>query len=299
MDTEFKFRVTIVLRSGTTRTINATWVNVLTMLNNGIKVTIFVPSQNRTIIVTKQIAQTAIDAFVQAHEQEELPPPPPTTLNVAFTIRYSDGFSDNWILTNADFNTLDNMPPTVDYAITNIQDTNKQASSLSLVLAQIKFKKDTQINDEINVTMVAQSVGAFSISENRIKGTVNYIANSSFNPFWYGKPIQSILQFKDLNGSVIGIKFNSITFTETERDEIISINESAFNSSPITIEFFVQLSDSDPRAFADPKRIEVEQGKAPPPDPPPITQKQDTLFKVFKGLLFGSFALALLGSRGK
>ncbi len=153
-------------------------------------------------------------------------------------------------------------------------------------------------DDTVKPTMVTQSIGDFEIIDNRITGEVLYIANSSFNPFWNGKQISIFIQFKDSRGQVLVIKENKITFTDTEREERIQVNESAFNSTPITVEFFVWVSTIDNRAFADPKRIDVTKGEPPPPDPPPIVVKQDSLLKALKGLFFFSIAGALLTSRG-
>ncbi len=154
-------------------------------------------------------------------------------------------------------------------------------------------------NDEVNPTMVSQSIGAFQIIDNRVKGEILYIANNSFNSFWNDKPISSFVQIKDINNQVLVVKENKLHFSQTEREERILIDESAFKSNPVTIEFFVWVSLADNRAFADPKRITVEIGQPPPPDPPPIVAKDDTLFKVLKGLLFGAVAGTLLTSKGK
>ncbi len=158
---------------------------------------------------------------------------------------------------------------------------------------------EPQPDTTVNSMMVSQSVGAFELKDNRIKGEVLFIANGSFNPFYYGKSISSFVQIKNIRNDVLVIKENPITFTEVQRDERITIDESAFNSNPVIIEFFVWVSASNNDAFADPKRIELTIGQPPPPDPPPITVKQDTIFKVLKGILFGSVALTLLGSKGK
>ncbi len=155
------------------------------------------------------------------------------------------------------------------------------------------------VNDEVNATMISQSIGAFEIIDNRVKGEILYIANNSFNSFWNDKPISSFVQIKDIDNQVLVIKENKLHFSQTERDERILIDESAFNSNPVTIEFFVWVSNIDNRAFADPKRIEVTIGQPPPPDPPPIVAKEDTLFKVLKALLFGTVAGTLLMSKGK
>jgi len=138
--------------------------------------------------------------------------------------------------------------------------------------------------DVVSDDMVSQSIGVFTISNNRLQGEILYIAESVFNPFWYGKKIKSVLQFKNADGILLGQKLNDLTFTNTERDERIQINESAFENA-VTVEFFVIVSEKDQRAFSKPKIIDVSSDKPSKPDTGKISPGGGGIIsKIFGGL---------------
>ncbi len=110
------------------------------------------------------------------------------------------------------------------------------------------------VSELISSDMVSQSVGFFQVKDGRITGAVEYVANSSFNSFYYGKVLVAFVQFIDpVTGKVIGIKTNEIKFWETERDERIEINEGSGGLDEIKIQFFVVDNINNLSAFADAK----------------------------------------------
>ena len=181
-----------------------------------------------------------------------------------------------------------------------------------------------EVDTSINSTMVSQSVGAFILKDGIIKGEILYIANQSFNPFYYGKNLTSLVQIKSKSGVVLTIKPNVLNFTETERDERIQIDESAGNFKELLIDFFVWDSPTSQLIFAETKQIQiVDETDIPPTDPfdpqPPVTTcpagyhkdfsgkcvidnpvgeiPRDKLIDTLKGFLFGTLALSLLARK--
>ena len=181
-----------------------------------------------------------------------------------------------------------------------------------------------QVDTTINSTMVSQSVGSFILKDGRITGEVLYIANQSFNPFYYDKPITSLIQIKSKLGVVIAIKSNNLNFTENQRDERITIDESAGNFKELLIDFFVWDSPTSQLMFSETKQIQiVDETDVAPTDPfdpqPPVTTcpsgyhkdfsgkcvaddpvgeiPRDKLIDTLKGFLFGTVALSLLARK--
>jgi len=181
-----------------------------------------------------------------------------------------------------------------------------------------------QVDTTINSTMISQSIGSFILKDGRITGEVLYIANQSFNPFYYDKQITSLIQIKSKSGVVIAIKSNNLNFTETERDERITIDESAGNFKELLIDFFVWDSPLSQIIFSETKQIQiVDETDVAPADPfdpqPPVTTcpagyhkdfsgkcvaddpigeiPKDRLIETLKGFLFGTVALSLLARK--
>jgi|TARA_B110000285_G_scaffold173291_1_gene194151 hypothetical protein len=176
---------------------------------------------------------------------------------------------------------------------------------------------------KIDSTMVSQSVGAFVLKDGRVNGEILYIANQSFNPFYYGKNLTSLVQIKSKLGVVIAIKTNNLNFTQTERDERITIQESAGNFKELLIDFFVWDSPTSQLIFSESKQIQiVDESDIEPADPfdpkPPTTCQagyhkdfsgkcvpdnpvgeipRDKLIDTLKGFLFGTVALSLLARK--
>jgi len=171
----------------------------------------------------------------------------------------------------------------------------------------------TPIEDTtIDQNMISQSIGAFKLENNRVKGSIIYIAESSFNPYYYNKPLTSIVSIKDQSGRTVKLKTNNLNFTATERDETINIDEEVGELDAIKIEFLVWKSVNDPIAFSKKKVDEVvaeEVGLAPcplgqhrnfngkcVPDDPIIGS---SLLGKVMGVTAILGTLALLGSKGR
>ena len=87
--------------------------------------------------------------------------------------------------------------------------------------------------------MIRQELLNFTIVNNRIQGSIKFIATNSFNPYYYNKEITNYLQLIS-NDKIILIKTNRLRFTETERDEIINFDESAYNLDIINVESYAR-----------------------------------------------------------
>jgi hypothetical protein len=171
-------------------------------------------------------------------------------------------------------------------------------------------------DSSINSMMVSQSVGAFILKDGRLKGEILYIANTAFNPFYYGKNLTSLVQIKSKTGIPIAVKPNNLNFTNTERDERIQIDEAVGNFKELIVDFFVWKSTTDLRQFSADKQIQVVE-ESPDPDEPKPCQigfhkdfngncveddpspeiPRDKLIDTLKGFLFGTVALSLLARK--
>ena len=176
---------------------------------------------------------------------------------------------------------------------------------------------DMIVDKSINSMMVSQSIGAFILRDGRVRGEILYIANQSFNPYYYGKNLTSLVQIKSKSGVVLAVKSNNVNFTETQRDERIQIDESSGNFKELIIDFFIWDSPVGMKAFSENKQIQVVE-ELPVDDPnfapcpsgfhkdfsgkcvadDPIGQvPRDKLMDTLKGFLFGSIALSLLARK--
>jgi hypothetical protein len=168
-------------------------------------------------------------------------------------------------------------------------------------------------DSSINTMMISQSIGSFILKDGRLKGEILYIANTAFNPFYYGKNLASLIQIKSKSGISIAVKPNVLNFTNTERDERIQIDESVGNFKELIVDFYVWKSTTDLRQFSENKQIEVIEtngdgtecqigfhkdfsGKCVPDDPPGEIPR-DKLMDTLKGFLFGTVALSLLARK--
>ena len=202
--------------------------------------------------------------------------------------------------------------------------TNKEVQNFYNFIPDTLILENEKTSDsKIDSTMVSQSVGAFILKDGRVNGEILYIANQSFNPFYYGKNLTSLVQIKSKSGVVIAIKTNNLNFTEKERDERITIQESAGNFKELIIDFFVWDSPLSMQIFAQQKQIQIVDesdvapsepfdpqppkkcqsgyhknfsGECVPDDPQPEIPR-DKLIDTLKGFLFGTVALSLLASK--
>ena len=113
------------------------------------------------------------------------------------------------------------------------------------------------VDTTIDENMVSQSIGAFTLKDGKVTGKIIYIAESSFNSYYYNKPVTSIVQIKDQAGSTIKLKTNNLNFTETQRDETITINEGVGDVNAVKIEFLVWKSLTEPIPFTLKKDDEI------------------------------------------
>jgi len=131
------------------------------------------------------------------------------------------------------------------------------------VLPPVFAEPDSSITDN----MITQQVINFNIVNGRAVGSIKFVATNNFNPFWYGKNIFNIIQFKDPNGANIltYVKENRLNFTETERDELILYNEDMHGNTRATVESYVWSSATTPTPFS--KMYSIEISEAEPPKP--------------------------------
>ena len=134
-----------------------------------------------------------------------------------------------------------------------------------LVDQQIEHPPEENLT--ITDNMVTQQVINFNIINGRAVGSIKFVATNNFNPYYYNKNIVNIIQIKDPNGANIltSVKQNTLNFTETERDEVISYDEDVKQNTRATVESFVWSSATQPTAFS--KMYSIEISEAEPPKP--------------------------------
>ena len=123
-------------------------------------------------------------------------------------------------------------------------------------------------DDNISNNMVIQRVNDFFIINGRAKGSITFTATDNFNPYYYGKDIVNIVQFKTPNGANIlpFIKQNRLNFTATERDETIFYDEDMKGNTRATVESFVwEWIDKPAGAFSNKYSIEISEAEPPKP----------------------------------
>ena len=122
------------------------------------------------------------------------------------------------------------------------------------------------INDSINTNMVTQQLINFNIINGRAVGSIKFVATNNFNPYYYNKEIINLVQFKTPNGVTLLVKENRLRFTETERDEIISYDESVQENTRVTVESFVwEWMDKPAGAFSNKYTIDISEKEPPKP----------------------------------
>ena len=127
---------------------------------------------------------------------------------------------------------------------------------------------EPEINDSITTNMVTQQVINFNIVNGRAIGSIRFVATENFNPYYYGKNIINIVQFKTPNGVNIlpYVKQNTLNFTETERDEIINFDEDMKGNTRATAESFVwEWIDKPAGAFSNKYSIEISEAEPAKP----------------------------------
>ena len=123
-------------------------------------------------------------------------------------------------------------------------------------------------DDSISNNMVTQRVNDFAIIDGRAKGSITFTATDSFNPYFYGKSIINMVQFKTPNGANIlpSIKQNRLNFTATERDETIFYDEDMKGNTRAIVESFVwEWMDKPAGAFSKMFSVNISEGDPPKP----------------------------------
>ena len=133
-----------------------------------------------------------------------------------------------------------------------------------LIDAQIVHVAEPTTNETITNDMITQHLDHFTIVNGRAKGQITFTLNANFNPFYYGKDLVNIIQFKTKAGANIlpFVKENRLRFTETERDETIQYDESVDGNTVVDMESFVWLGTTRPTAFSSVLRSEIKEGQA-------------------------------------
>jgi len=133
-----------------------------------------------------------------------------------------------------------------------------------LIDAQIVHVAEPTTNETITNDMITQHLDHFTIENGRAKGQITFTLNDNFNPFYYGKDLVNIIQFKTKAGANIlpFVKENRLRFTETERDETIQYDESVDGNTVVDMESFVWLGTTTPTAFSSVLRSEIKEGQA-------------------------------------
>ena len=121
------------------------------------------------------------------------------------------------------------------------------------------------VDDSINTNMVTQQLINFNIINGRAVGSIRFVATDNFNPFYYGKNIVNLVQFKTPNDVTLLVKENRLNFTETERDEVISYDESVSENTRITIESYVWSSAIQPTPFSNMFSVKISATEPPKP----------------------------------
>jgi len=122
------------------------------------------------------------------------------------------------------------------------------------------------VDDSISTNMVTQQVINFNIVNGRAVGSIKFVATNNFNPYYYNKEIINLVSFKTPNGMTLLVKENRLRFTATERDEIISYNESIQENTRITVESFVwEWIDKPTGAFSNKYEIKISEAEPPKP----------------------------------
>ena len=149
-----------------------------------------------------------------------------------------------------------------------------------------------------NANMVRQEIGRFQVVNKTLKGKITYIATDSFHEHFYynfennsGYILKCYVISTDSSGNVLLSKQNDLRFSETEKDETITISDYVdTEENKITVEFYVTntpTQDSFEDDFAFVRTITT----------PYFPKKPDTLFGALYGLIAIPTALTLLGRK--
>ncbi len=237
----------------------------------------------------------------------------PTEKNICFCVSFKDSSQLCFVLSKRDFEFFVANPVKLagvgdQYVIVNETECDDIVNNLSDVFQQV-FDKIKEVNEDfISPNMVLIQPNPFVINDNNtFTGSVKFIATESFNSFFYGKNIVTVLQIKDKAGVVLNqndFKVNNLNFTEIERDEIILYTDfGAFDKAELTLEFFVFDNAQDMNSFAIPVIVNVtKDGSTMPPtngNGGGIKFGSGGILTKVVGGFFGLLTLCLLTEKGR
>jgi len=200
-------------------------------------------------------------------EPEPIEPEPillSANIKISFTNLNIGGFSSSIPIDDiGKLQILSNTAPEWKYTLIG-SSTNPPLTTLNELIITIN---DLLPNITITDNMVTQQVINFNIVDGRAIGSIRFVATNNFNPFYYGKNIVNIIQFKDPNGAKIldVVKENRLNFTETERDEVITYDEDMKGNTRATVESFVWSSATQPTAFSKMGSWNISEKEPPKP----------------------------------
>ena len=150
---------------------------------------------------------------------------------------------------------------------------------------------EPEINDSITTNMVTQQVINFNIVNGRAVGSIKFVSTNNFNPYYYNKEIINLVQFKTPNGVTLLVKENRLRFTETERDEIISYDESVQENTRAIVESFVwEWMDKPTGAFSNKYTIDISEKEPPKPIQTGLASAGAALSVIAGAIVFGFIA---------
>jgi len=195
-------------------------------------------------------------------------PEPPALLSANIKISFTNlnigGFSSSIPINDiGELQALSNSAPEWKYTLIG-SSTNPPLTTLNELIITIN---DLLPNITITDNMVTQQVINFNIVDGRAIGSIRFVATNNFNPFYYGKNIINIVQFKDPNGAKIldVVKENRLNFTETETDEVITYDEDMKGNTRATVESFVWPSATQPTPFSKMGSWDISEAEPPKP----------------------------------
>ena len=157
--------------------------------------------------------------------------------------------------------------------------TITEPAPLEISILPEVYAEEEVINTQVSTNMITQELLNFTIVNNRIQGSIKFIATDAFNPYYYNKEIMNHLELIS-NNKTIHIKTNRLRFTKTERDELINFDEQAYDLNTINaISYVWNQSDI---AMSNILQFTIETGK-------------ETTVTPGKGGLMGAGVLGVIG----
>ena len=132
--------------------------------------------------------------------------------------------------------------------------------------------------------------GIFNLSQDRLTGSIVFVATSEFNPFYHGKNLLTVIKVRDKTGILLHEHTNNLFFSATERDETIDYDFDAFGNTELEIDVFVFYNSL---SFTQTYQANILESAAPGV-PPPGKAGDNTWGDILKGLTVGTIATLFL-----